>query len=141
VLPVQSALENGGQKAESVSVGHQQSLDAPPSSGQLFRLEQPLGQDICGCLIGKQSVVCFCISAVSAGTNASSKVSHSIKPANAEVVPQAWYITTAVLGRGRGQAALSQKFIQRSLIPKDFWEILDSQTKEPYAWETLLASA
>jgi hypothetical protein len=112
-----------------------------PSSCQLFWLEKPLGQEFCGCLIGKQSAVRFCISAVSEGTNTCSKVSHYIKSIKAEVVPQAWYVTTAVPGRGGGRAALSQKSIQRALIPEDFWETLDSQSKEPSEWETLFANA
>jgi hypothetical protein len=36
---------------------------------------------------------------------------------------------------------LLQKSIQRSLIPKDFWETLNSQSKEPSEWETLFANA
>jgi hypothetical protein len=135
-------LDDGGKKVESVSlVDHHRSSDSSPSSCQLFWLEKPLGQEICGCLIGEQRAVCFCISAVSEGTNTCSKVLHSIKPIKAEVVPQAWYVTTTVPGRGGGQAALSQKSIQRSLIPKDFWETLDSQSKEPSEWETLFANA
>jgi hypothetical protein len=134
--------DEGGKKVDSEPlVDHHRSSDSSSSSCQLFWLEKPLGQEICGCLIGKQSVVRFCISAVSEGTNTCSKVSHSIKSIKAEVVPQAWYVTTAVPGRGGGRAALSQKSIQRSQIPKEFWETLDSQSKEPSEWETLFANA
>jgi hypothetical protein len=111
--------DGGRKKVELVSlVDHHQSSDSSPSSCYLFWLEKPLGQEICGCLIEKQSVVRFCISAVSEGTNTTcSKVLHSIKSIKAKVVPQAWYVTTAVPGKGGGRATLSQKSIQRSLIP------------------------
>ena len=66
---------------------------------------------------------------------------HSIKSIKAKVVPWAWYVTTAVPGRGGGRAALAQKSIQPSLIPKDFWETLNSQSKEPSEWKTVFASA
>jgi hypothetical protein len=135
-------LDDGGKKVKPLSlVGHHRSLDLSPSSCQLFWLEKPLGLEIYGGLIGNQSVVCFCISVVSEGTNTCSSVLHSIKSIKAEVVPQAWYVTTAVPGRGGGRAALAQKSIQRSLIPKDFWETLNSQSKEPSEWETLFARA
>jgi hypothetical protein len=111
------------------------------SESRLFWLEETLGATVCGCVIGsKQSVHRFCISEVVGDTRACSIASH-LKGAKVEAAAEAWYITTALRGKAGSRAALADKFIERTSVPKEFEESFESESREAEEWERLFVKA
>ena len=82
----------------------------------LFWLGDPLGETVCGSIIGsKQGVQRFCISGVVGDTRACGVATHA-KSTKAKAEPLAWYITLALRGKLGGRAALVDKWIMKSEV-------------------------
>jgi hypothetical protein len=118
--------------------------NASPRSGSeslLFWLEDMLGATICGCVIGsKQSVYRFCILEVVGDMKACSIASHP-KGAKVEAAAKAWYITTALWGKAGSRAALAEKFIERTAVPKELEATFNSDSREAKERERLFVKA
>jgi hypothetical protein len=101
-----------------------------------------LGSTIWGCIIGsKQSVHhFFCISKIVGDMQAYSTASH-LKGAKVETAAKSWYITTALRGKAGRRAALADKFIERTSVPKEFEESFNSRSNEAKEWERLFIKA
>jgi hypothetical protein len=103
----------------------------------LFWLGDPLGQTVCGSIIGsKQGVQRFCISVVVGDTRACGVATHA-KSTKAKAEPLAWYITSALRGKLGGRAALVDKWIMKSEVDPEFYDRFEEGKMEAEEWEVL----
>jgi hypothetical protein len=57
-------------------------------------------------------------------------IASHLKGAKVEAAGRAWYITTALRGKAGSRAALADKFIERTAVPKEFEATFDSDSRE-----------
>jgi hypothetical protein len=103
----------------------------------LFWLKDPLGESVCGSIIGsKHGVQRFCISGVVGETRACGVATHA-RGVKAKAEPLAWYITSALCGKLGGRAALVNKWIMKSEVDPDYHVRLEEGKFEAEEWEVL----
>jgi hypothetical protein len=96
----------------------------------LFWLKEPLGESVCGSIIGsKQGVQRFCISGVVGETRACGVATHA-RGVKAKAEPLAWYISSALRGKLGGRAALVDKWIMKSEVDPDYYVKFEEGRRE-----------